>query len=130
VRARIVTVNVENTQGDPRRQLLLNEELRRLEPDLVALQEVVHGTERRQLDELLDGTGLKGHHQAEALAYEPPWADRYGGTAIASRWPFAVVETLDLRLHGAADVPWCTIAAAVDVPDEGELLFIAATASW
>jgi hypothetical protein len=40
VRQRILTLNVQNDEGDPRRQELLNRELRRLEPDLVALQEV------------------------------------------------------------------------------------------
>ncbi|MGM4916241.1 endonuclease/exonuclease/phosphatase family protein [Tardiphaga sp. 813_E8_N1_3] len=57
-------------------------------------------------------------------------SDRYGGTALASRWPHKVVEVLDLRLPDAADVPWGTLAAIVDLPDEGEMLFIAATAAW
>jgi endonuclease/exonuclease/phosphatase family metal-dependent hydrolase len=40
------------------------------------------------------------------------------------------VEALDLRLPDAADVPWATLAVVVDVPGEGELLFIGATAAW
>jgi endonuclease/exonuclease/phosphatase family metal-dependent hydrolase len=35
-----------------------------------------------------------------------------------------------LRLAGAADVPWCTLAVLVPVPGEGEVLFIAVTTSW
>jgi endonuclease/exonuclease/phosphatase family metal-dependent hydrolase len=41
-----------------------------------------------------------------------------------------VLEVLDLRLAGHADVPWCTLAVAVPVPGAGELLFVGATASW
>jgi endonuclease/exonuclease/phosphatase family metal-dependent hydrolase len=127
---RVVTINVQNDEGDPRRTALINDELRRLEPDLVALQEVLHTPDRNQLDALLDGTGLHGTHQSAAMAYSPPWADRYGGDAMATRWPHQVVECLDPRGSDASDVPWCTLAAVVTVPDEGELLFIVASGSW
>ena len=53
------------------------------------------------------------------------WADKYGGSAVATRWPHRILETLDLRLPDAPDVPWCTLAASVTIPDQGELLFIA-----
>lgn len=49
---------------------------------------------------------------------------------MATRWAHRVVEVLDLRLAGAGDVPWCTLAVKVPLPGLGELLFIAATASW
>ncbi|WP_280264690.1 endonuclease/exonuclease/phosphatase family protein [Nocardia wallacei] len=124
---RILTINVQNREGDPRRLALLNRELRRIAPDVVALQEVVDAD---HLAELLEGTGLHGTHQSEAMAYTPPFADRYGGNAVASRWPHSIAEVLDLRVAGAADVPWCTLAARVPLPGEGEVLFIAATASW
>jgi endonuclease/exonuclease/phosphatase family metal-dependent hydrolase len=127
---RIVTINVQNTEGDPRRIDMLNQELRRLNPDLVALQEVVDSDQHRQLDELLQGTALHGSHQADAMAYTPPFADHYGGNAVATRWPHRVVEVLDLRLAGAGDVPWCTLAVKVGLPGEGDLLFISATAAW
>lgn len=127
---RVLTINVQTDEGDPRRQELLNRELRRLDPDLVALQEVLHGPDHRQLDELLAGTRLHGTHQEEAMAYTPAFADRYGGSAIATRWPHRIVEVLDSRLADAMDVPWCTLAASVRVPDAGDVLFIGATASW
>jgi len=130
VRLRILTINVQNDEGDPRRLDLLNREVRRIDPDVVALQEVLSAGPRQQLDALLGGTELIGTHQAQAMAYTPPWADRYGGSAVASRWPHHVVEVLDLRLQGATDVPWCTLAVAISLPGEGEVLFIAATASW
>lgn len=77
---RVLTFNVQNDSGDPRRSGLINAELRRLAPDLVALQEV---TGEDHLAALLDGTGLHGTHQTSVLGYEPPYADQYGGTA----WP-------------------------------------------
>ncbi|GAB4586339.1 endonuclease/exonuclease/phosphatase family protein [Nocardia sp. IFM 10818] len=124
---RIVTINVQNREGDKRRLELLNQELRRLEPDLVALQEVV---DDGHLDELLEGTGLHGTHQSAGLPYTPPFVGRYGGNAVASRWPHHIVEVLDLRVAGAADVPWCTVAVKVPLPEVGEVLFISATAAW
>lgn len=129
-RLRVLTLNVQNNEGPPGRMKVLNEGLRGLAPDLIAVQEVTQGSDHDQLGELLDGTGLHGTHQADVLAYEPPWADRYGGTALATRWPHQIVETLDQRLPEAPDVPWCTMAATVAVPGEGDLLFIAVTTAW
>jgi endonuclease/exonuclease/phosphatase family metal-dependent hydrolase len=130
MRLHVLTINVWNLEGDGRRLDLLRDELRRLDPDLVALQEVVRTPERDQLAELLDGTGLHGTHQLDVTATAPPWVDRYGATAIATRWPHRVVESLDIRLPDAADVPWATLAASVPLPGLGDVLFIAASSSW
>jgi endonuclease/exonuclease/phosphatase family metal-dependent hydrolase len=127
---RVLTLNVWNTEGDSRRLNLINREIRRLNPDLVALQEVVLTSETNQLDRLLHGTELSVTHQAQAMPSSPPWVERYGGSAVATRWPHRVVEVLDSRLADAADVPWCTLAASVPLPDVGDLLFIAATTAW
>jgi endonuclease/exonuclease/phosphatase family metal-dependent hydrolase len=120
---RVLTFNVQNDSGDPRRTGLINAELRRLAPDLVALQEV---TGEDQLAALLDGTGLHGTHQTSVLGYEPPYADRYGGTAVATRWPHRVVEVADHR----GDLHWWTLVVSVALPDVGELLFIVPTTPW
>jgi endonuclease/exonuclease/phosphatase family metal-dependent hydrolase len=130
MRLRVLSLNVWNEQGDPRRPELINRELRRLTPDLVALQEVVHCETRSQLHDLLDGTGLHSTHQAQVLASQSPWADRYGGSVVASRWPHRIVEVLDQRLVDATDTPWCTLAAIVSLPIEGDVLFIASTGAW
>ncbi len=127
---RVVTLNVWNSEGDPRRLDLINHELRRLAPDLVAFQEVVQTDKEKSLHRLLSQMDLHGTHQADLQDAIPPFSDRYGGTALASRWPYKVVEVLDLRLPDAADVPWATLAAVIDLPGEGEMLFIAATAAW
>src|SRR6202040_3586385 len=49
---------------------------------------------------------------------------RYGGSAVATRWPHRVVEARDLRLADALDVPWSTLAVSVPLPGEDDLLFI------
>jgi endonuclease/exonuclease/phosphatase family metal-dependent hydrolase len=129
-RLRVLTLNVENLEGDERRTKAINQEVRRLAPDLVAFQEVIRGPDRNQLDELTAGTELHGTHQADAMSYTPPYSDRYGGTAVATRWPHTTLEVLDMRIGGAADVPWCTIAVTVPIPGEGDVLFIGTTAAW
>jgi endonuclease/exonuclease/phosphatase family metal-dependent hydrolase len=130
MRLRVVTLNVWNRQGDPKRTGLINRELCRLAPDLVSFQEVVKSPDHSQLDELIHDTGLHGTHQADVLRTVPPHADRFGGSAIATRWPHRVEEVLDLRTSDANDIPWCSLAVTVPLPGEGDLLFIAAATSW
>jgi endonuclease/exonuclease/phosphatase family metal-dependent hydrolase len=127
VRLRVLTINVQNDEGDARRTGLLNRELRRLSPDLVAFQEVCYPGRRDHLAELVAGTGLFATHEAGLLATPPPGADRYGGTAIATRRPHRVREILENRL---ADADWWTLAASVAVPGTGDLLFIVPTTPW
>lgn len=126
---RVLTLNVWNSEGDARRTSAINEELHRLRPDLIAFQEVISSSTNNQLEHLTEGLGFYRTHQSQVQSYIPPFADRYGGSAVATRWPHRVAEVLDLRLSGASDLPWATIAVLLDFP-EGELLFIATTASW
>jgi endonuclease/exonuclease/phosphatase family metal-dependent hydrolase len=72
--------------------------LDRLDPDLIGLQEVLHGPGRDQLAELLDG---RGYHVEFARAC-PYWAEpSIGfGNAIASRWPISACERLQLPDRG------------------------------
>jgi endonuclease/exonuclease/phosphatase family metal-dependent hydrolase len=129
MRLRVVTMNVWHDKGDPGRTEAINAELRRLDPDLLALQEVLRTPENDQLARLIDGTGLHGTHQAQVAVTAPPGEDRYGGNAVATRWPHRVVEVLDLRGEGEPAVPWQTVAVTVPLPDEGEMLFIGTTLS-
>jgi endonuclease/exonuclease/phosphatase family metal-dependent hydrolase len=126
----VLAINVWNNAGDSRRMGLLNSELRRIAPDLVAFEEVLQTPEYSQLEELLDGTGLHGTHQLDVVTSAPPWIDHYGGSAVATRWPHRVAEVIDPRLPDAMDVPWATMAVSVPIPNEGELLFISASTSW
>jgi endonuclease/exonuclease/phosphatase family metal-dependent hydrolase len=130
MRLRVVTLNVWNTEGDSGRLERINQELRNLKPDLLALQEVVQTDQHKSLPRIVDGLDLKCTHQSDLQPFTPPFSDRYGGSAVATRWPHRAVEVLDLRLPDAADVPWATLAVVVDLPNEGEVLFIAATAAW
>ena len=127
---RIVTLNVWNTEGEPGRLNRINRELKRLDPDLIAFQEVVQNEKINSMDVLLDGLKAQRTHQADMQRFVPPFSDRYGGSAVATRWPHRAVDVLDLRLPDAADVPWATLAVVVEIPGEGELLFIGATAAW
>jgi hypothetical protein len=130
MRVRVLTFNVWNTEGDPRRLEIINHALRKLDPDLIAFQEVVQSPKNKMLDRLLDRLGLNATHQSEMQTFTPPFAERYGGSALATRCEHRAVEALDLRMAGAADVPWATLAAVVTLPGLGEMLFIAATAAW
>jgi endonuclease/exonuclease/phosphatase family metal-dependent hydrolase len=130
MRVRVLTMNVQNDEGDARRIEVINREIRRLDPDLIALQEVPRMPSPAGVTALLAGTRHSATHQSDVLAYVPPYEDRYGGTALATRWPHRVVETLDQRGTDAPDVPWCTLAALVTVPEVGDLVFIATTGSW
>jgi endonuclease/exonuclease/phosphatase family metal-dependent hydrolase len=127
LRVRVLTLNVENLEGDPRRQEIIRAELQRLDPDLLSLQEVVQDDKHDQFADLLRGTNLRGLHQAEVIRYTPPYASRYGGAAVASRWPMRLVEALDLRTANCEISPWMTLAAVVEIPGEAEMLFIGTT---
>jgi endonuclease/exonuclease/phosphatase family metal-dependent hydrolase len=127
---RVLTLNVWNTEGDPRRLEIISHELHRLDPDLIAFQEVVQTPTLNQLDRLLYGLDRHRTHQNDVQAYRPPHSERYGGSAVATRWPHHLVEAVDLRLADAVDVPWATLAVAVALPNQGELLFVGATAAW
>jgi endonuclease/exonuclease/phosphatase family metal-dependent hydrolase len=127
VRVKVLTFNAQNLDGDPRRQDVIRAELQRIDPDLVSLQEVVRDENHNQLADLLKGTNLQGIHQADVLKYTPPFASEYGGAALASRWPMRLVEVLDLTTAGNPVSPWMTLAAVVEIPGEGEMLFIGTT---
>jgi endonuclease/exonuclease/phosphatase family metal-dependent hydrolase len=127
---RVITLNVWNTEGDPRRLDLINRELRTLAPDLLALQEVVQTAEVDSLGRLLRGLDLHATHQAELQSKPPPFADRYGGSMVATRWPHRLAEIVDQRLSDAPDMPWATLAVSVAVPGEGDMLFIGTTTAW
>ncbi|GAA0934283.1 hypothetical protein GCM10009554_20160 [Kribbella koreensis] len=118
---RVLTMNVQHDQGDPRRTALINAELRRASPDIATFQEVCHpGT---QLAELTAGTGLI-HTTSQHELIAPVGVGH--GTVVATRWPHRVVDVEEHR----GDPHWWTVAVAVDVPDGGEQLLIVPTTPW
>ncbi len=82
MRVRIITLNVWNTEGDGRRHKIINQELRRLKPDFLALQGVVQTPQANTLDTMIEGLGLHVIHQQDIQFVAPPYADRYGATAM------------------------------------------------
>jgi endonuclease/exonuclease/phosphatase family metal-dependent hydrolase len=130
MRVRVITLNLWNVEGDSKRHQIINRELRRLKPDLLALQEVVQTPENGSLDTVVYGLDMHVTHQQDVQPFRPPYSDKYGGSAIATRWPHKVVEVLDPRMPQAMDIPWATLAAIVDLGDVGPLLFIGTTAAW
>lgn len=130
MKIRVLTLNVWNDEGPAQRTALINREIRRLQPDLISFQEVARKPSSDQLAALVNGLDFQATHQADLQSFTPPFADRYGGAAVATRWPHQALEALDLRLAGANDVPWATLAVSVALPDLGDVLFIGATSSW
>jgi endonuclease/exonuclease/phosphatase family metal-dependent hydrolase len=81
----VLTLNTWNRSGPfDQRLALLRRWLQRLQPDLIALQEVVGES---HLQELLDGLG-----------YQSEWFGVEQGVAIAARWPIS--QRVELWLPG------------------------------
>ena len=126
---RVLTMNIWNFDGPyVARQALLRAGLRRLAPDLCAFQEAGCDERRDQVRELFAGTGYHVAHQFDGLAARPG----NNGCAIASRWPFALVETLALQLTPrCTNYPYAAMAVRVAAPPPfGPLLFVCAKPSW
>jgi endonuclease/exonuclease/phosphatase family metal-dependent hydrolase len=101
---RVLTLNVlglEHAEGRSR-QDVLQKELRRLRPDLVALQEV---TRTEDYDQVLDLLG-----PGYTVIDHPDPSPEGVGAALASRWP--VRDSRRLHLHvtpRAVDLPWAAV---------------------
>ncbi len=111
-RLRVLTLNLLSPEHAdwPRRRDVLAEGIRRLGPDLVALQETVWGDGWDQAAELLG----PGYHLARHSARS---ADGVGA-ALASRWPFTRVREVDLHVTDRVTLPWCAaVVADIEVPE-------------
>lgn len=84
MRLRVVTFKVWNIDGDARRPELINDELKRLDPDLIAFQEVVQTRELKMLYQLLDGLDRHATYQADFQRYIPPFAQHNGRSVFAT----------------------------------------------
>ncbi len=106
----------------PARREVLRAELRRLDADVVALQEVEPG----QVEDLL------GHdrHVVRHCSTDP---DDPVGAALASRWPFGAVHHVDLHLTPrTAALPWAgaVVAEVLAPPPVGPLLVVHHKPVW
>jgi endonuclease/exonuclease/phosphatase family metal-dependent hydrolase len=88
---RVVTQNLLGHHMDwPRRRAAVTSCFRRLDPDVLALQEVVVTDDHDQVAEILGDGYHVTHH---------PLREKDGsGISIASRWPIGAVRELDLRV--------------------------------
>jgi endonuclease/exonuclease/phosphatase family metal-dependent hydrolase len=124
---RVLTMNLlEPTKGDyQRRRPVLAEGLRRLRPDVVALQETVWGDGPDQAVELLGPGYQVARHSGRA-------ADGVGAS-LASRWPLGAVREVDLQVTGrTASMVWAAalVAEILAPPPLGPLLFVHHKPNW
>jgi endonuclease/exonuclease/phosphatase family metal-dependent hydrolase len=121
----VVTLNLWAREGDwSRRRDLLAAGFRALEPDLVALQETVVTARGDQAREILADEFAVVHSRRR---------DADGmGVSIASRWPLADVEELQLPASARDDgFPCTTLIVTVAVPNiEQPVRFVNHFPSW
>jgi exonuclease III len=115
----VATLNLWGREGDwPRRRDVLATGFRALSPDLVALQETVVTDGSDQVREIVaDGFDVVHSHRRSVDGM---------GVSIASRWPFADVEELELEGSARDDgFPCTTLIATVEVPGiDGGVRFV------
>jgi endonuclease/exonuclease/phosphatase family metal-dependent hydrolase len=117
---RVMTLNLLSPDHAnwERRRPVLRAGLTALRPDLIALQESVHGKGYNQVEDLLG----PDYHVARHSEHSSDGV----GAALASRWPFDDVQEIDLRVTDRVDLPWCAaVVAEIAVPEPvGPLMFI------
>src|SRR5689334_2924420 len=100
-RLRVLTLNIWNRQGPREERLrLIRAGIRRLDPDLVGLQEIMTLGEQSQADAIREGLGYGG---AFGLAPDLGGGAHFGNPVL-SRWPIAskrvhAVPAGDTREH-------------------------------
>ncbi|MFL5954347.1 MAG: endonuclease/exonuclease/phosphatase family protein [Gaiellaceae bacterium] len=123
---RVLTLNLWGTGGDwAKRRSAIAAGVRALDPDLIALQEVVRTQERDTAAEVV-GEEYSVHHQT---------VGRQGGElciAIASKWPVAELREIEHeRTPRMRDFPAGTLLAEVEPPKAvGPLLFVNHLPAW
>jgi endonuclease/exonuclease/phosphatase family metal-dependent hydrolase len=110
-----------------RRRQVLREGLRRLRPDVLALQEAVVDQADDQAADLL-GPGYQLAHQRVGLVADA----HHRGASVASRWPIRRVEEVDLHLTSRTGNYNCgAVIAEVLAPEPyGRLLVVSHGPSW
>jgi endonuclease/exonuclease/phosphatase family metal-dependent hydrolase len=121
---RVLTLNVlaPALVDDPARQDLLRDELRRLDPDVAALQEVETG----------QAADLLGPHR-HAVRHRTTAPDDPVGAELVSRWPFGAVHHVDLHLGAATQaLPWtgAVVAEVLAPPPIGPLVVVHHKPVW
>jgi len=82
---RVLSLNLWHDKGDwPRRRALIVDEIRRLRPDAIALQEVL---QRDGLRNQAEDLGAALGYRVQFVSVDPPQAARRYGNALLTRWP-------------------------------------------
>jgi endonuclease/exonuclease/phosphatase family metal-dependent hydrolase len=125
----VVTINIWNKQGPwPRRLEILRRQLAALDPDLIALQEVMHlpGAGANQAEELAQPLDFR-------VAYATAWPIAGGplelGNALLSRWPILEQRTFTLPVERSGEEGRSLLYALVDAP-AGRLPVYVTHLSW
>jgi endonuclease/exonuclease/phosphatase family metal-dependent hydrolase len=126
-RVRVLTYNIHHGEGMDGKVDLerIAAVIKRVEPDVVALQEVDVKTTRSQgVDQAAELGRLTGMHVAFGKAMD--YAEGQYGEAILSRWPLEEVQTHDLPFEEGCE-PRCAVAARVRGPDDKPRFVFAGT---
>src|SRR5829696_548286 len=123
---RALSLNLFGRNADwPARRQALQEGLRRLRPDVLALQEAVVDETGDQAAELL-GPEYHLAHQTRSLVGD----GRHHGASVASRWPILEVPEVDLHLTPRTGDDSCgTVVAEVAAPASLGRLLVAGRVS-
>jgi endonuclease/exonuclease/phosphatase family metal-dependent hydrolase len=122
---RVLTLNIWNRQGPWEQRLaLIREGIRRLSPDLVALEEVLARGARSQADEIAEGLGYEA---AFGTAHDLGGDVRFGNAAL-SRWPFESSRAIPLPV-GARDEHRSLLFAEIASP-HGKIPFFVTHLNW
>lgn len=97
---KILTLNIWNNSGPWRERCKrIREWIDRLDPDVIGLQEVLHGEGCNQLAEILDGREYHTEYVKAVQFWNDP--SLAFGNAVASRWP--IVDRAETCLPDAGD---------------------------
>jgi endonuclease/exonuclease/phosphatase family metal-dependent hydrolase len=127
VRLRVLTYNIQHGEGTDGKIDLARTAavIKRLTPDLVALQEVDKATTRsRGVDQAAELGKLTGMHVAFGKAMD--FAGGQYGEAILSRYPLTEVQVYKLPFTEGCE-PRCALAAHVRLGDDGPEFVFAGT---
>lgn len=122
-------MNIFNREAScENRMRVLRDGVRRLNPDVLAFQEVWFDARHNQAAVLLEGLGYHVWHQFEGR----PRPGAHMGNAIASRWPLQRLPLLSLQVSRRSRHPlYAALPARVLAPEPvGPFLFVNCKPSW
>jgi endonuclease/exonuclease/phosphatase family metal-dependent hydrolase len=116
----VMTMNVlsfDHADG-MRRSEVLREGIRRLRPDVIALQETTLHSGHDQAADLLGEGCLYAHHSSRS--------PNGVGATLGSRWPVAIIQEVDLHSTPRVDLPWAAaLVVEIELPQPfGPTLFV------